>query len=335
MKGIEKVHQLLESWVADKKIPGAVVDIRVGNQMKWQSAYGTATLDTIFDVASLTKVAVTLPGIMMLVESSKLSLQDPVQKYIPEFRHAEVTIEHCLKHISGLPAGIPDFEKRHSIVDAKQQIFEMGLEAAPGERVNYSDLGFILLGWIISRLTDQSLDEFAKETIYTPIGMKDSCFNPSQDLHHRIAPTEWDGSKYILGEVHDETSYRLGGVAGSAGLFTTAEDLSKYAQVWLYPEQYSLLTKETMEACRTSVFDGRGLGWQVQGSPGVTLSCGPHWPVGSFGHTGYTGTSLWINPVDKVSVVFLTNAVHYGRDSLNVFRELRPILHEAVIAANL
>ncbi|BFH63632.1 serine hydrolase domain-containing protein [Paenibacillus azoreducens] len=333
MRGIEKAHQLLESWVAEKKIPGAVVDVRIGDRMKWQAAYGTAALDTIFDVASLTKVAVTLPGIMMLVESSKLSLQDPVQKYIPEFRHGGVTIEHCLKHISGLPAGIPDFEERYSTVDAMQQIFEVDLEAAPGERVNYSDLGFILLGWIISRLTGQSLDSFAQDAIFTPLGMKDSCFNPSQALHKRIAPTEWDGSKYILGEVHDETSYRLGGAVGSAGLFTTAEDLSEYAGAWLYPEQCSLLTKETVETCITSVFDGRGLGWQVQGSPGVTLSCGPHWPAGSFGHTGYTGTSLWINPVDKMSVVFLTNAVHYGRESLNVFRELRPILHEAVLAS--
>ncbi|MWV43318.1 serine hydrolase [Paenibacillus sp. HJL G12] len=330
MKGIDSIHPLIEGWIADKKIPGAVLDIQIGNKQKWQAAYGTASLNTIFDAASLTKVAVTLPAIMKLVQETKLSLQDPVQKYIPEFRHAEVTIEHCMRHISGLPSVLPDFRERYKSIDI-QQILTLDLEFNPGERVEYSDLGLVLVGWIISRMTKQPLDEYAMEAIFAPLGMNDSCFNPSVDLHGRIAPTEWDGSKYLLGEVHDETCYRLGGVAGSAGLFTTAEDLSKYARAWLYPEQYSFLTRESVNACTKSVYMGRGIGWQVHEGPASMMSCGPNWPSGSFGHTGYTGTSLWIDPVHELSVVFLTNAVHLGRD--NVLKDLRPILHDAVLKA--
>ncbi|MEC0240347.1 serine hydrolase [Paenibacillus dokdonensis] len=329
LKGIDTIHQLIKGWVAEKKIPGAVVDIQVKNKIKWQAAYGTASLDTIFDAASLTKVVVALPVIMMLVQSSKLSLQDPVQKYIPEFRHAEVTIEHCLRHVSGLPSVLPDFRERYSKSDVKQLIMAQELEFSPGERVQYSDLGLVLIGWIISRLTKMPLDEFAREAIFMPLGMTDSYFNPPANLRERIAPTEWDGNKYLIGEVHDETCYRLGGVAGSAGLFATAEDLSKYARSWLYPEQYSLWTRASVDACTQSVFRERGIGWQVQDSPEGMLSCGPHWPTGSFGHTGYTGTSIWINPADEVTVVFLTNAVHLGRD--HVLKDLRPILHEAVL----
>ncbi|MCJ8010819.1 beta-lactamase family protein [Paenibacillus sp. KQZ6P-2] len=330
VKGIGTIHELIEGWVAEKKIPGAVIDIQVGNKQKWQAAYGTASLDTIFDVASLTKVAVTLPAIMMLVQSSKVSLEDPVQKYIPEFRHAEVTIEHCLRHISGLPSGLPGSKERYSSIDI-QQILTLDLEFSPGERVEYSDLGMILIGWIISRLTKQPLDEYAREAIFTPLGMIDSYFNPPVSLRGRIAPTEWDGTKYLLGEVHDETCYRLGGVAGSAGLFTTAQDLSKYARAWLEPERYSFLSRETVDACTKSVYKGRGIGWQVHEGPDSMMSCGAHWPAGSFGHTGFTGTSLWINPVNDMSVVFLTNAVHLGRD--NVLRDLRPILHDTIIKA--
>lgn len=330
MKGIENVHQFIEGWVAENKIPGAVIDIQVKDKLQWQAAYGTASRDTIFDVASLTKVAATLPAIMTLVQSGRVSLQDPIQTYIPEFRHPAVTIEHCLKHVSGLPSGVPDFKDRYKPLDIRQ-IFELELESRPGERVNYSDIGMILIGWIVSRLTQQPLDEWAREHVFEPLGMKDSYFNPPETLRDRIAPTEWDGQKYILGEVHDETCYRLGGVAGSAGLFSTAEDLARYAKIWLYPERYSLLSKETVDACLKPVFQGRGLGWQVQGASDEGLSCGPNWPEGSFGHTGFTGTSMWINPVDEMTVVFLTNGVHLGREH-NELRHLRPILHEAALS---
>ncbi len=329
VKGIERIHQLIESWVEAGKIPGAVIGIQAGHRHKWQAAYGNASLDTIYDAASLTKVVVTLPAIMQLVQTGRLSLQDSIQQYIPEFRHSEITIEHCLRHVSGLPSVLPDFRERYSPIDI-QQIFALELEFSPGERVQYSDIGMVLVGWIISRVTQHPLDEFARESIFQPLGMTDSYFNPPAALRERIAPTEWDGEKYLLGEVHDETCYRLGGVAGSAGLFTTVEDLSKYAKAWLDPGQNPLLSKSMMDACTQSVYNGRGIGWQVQEGPESMLSCGPHWPIGSFGHTGYTGTSLWIDPVHDLSVVFLTNAVHLGRD--NEMRELRPILHETVRA---
>ncbi|MED5017342.1 serine hydrolase [Paenibacillus chibensis] len=328
MKGIEPIHHLIEGWVAAKKIPAAVIDIQLGNKLKWQSAFGNASLDTIFDAASLTKVVVTLPAIMQLVQSGTLSLQDPVQQYIPEFRHSEVTIEHCLRHVSGLPSVLPDFRERYKSLDI-QQIFALELEFSPGERVSYSDIGMVLVGWIITRLTKKPLDIVAKEAIFAPLGMTDSFFNPPASLRERIAPTEWDGEKYLLGEVHDETCYRLGGVAGSAGLFTTADDLSRYARAWLFPEQHALLTRASVYACTKSVDKGRGIGWQVHEGPDSMMSCGPHWPSGSFGHTGYTGTSLWIDPALQLSVVFLTNGVHLGRD--NEVKDLRPILHDAIL----
>ena len=321
---------MIEGWVEEGKIPGAVIDIQVKDKLKWQAAYGTAKRDTIFDVASLTKVVVTLPAIMSLVQSKRVALHDPVQAYIPEFRHPEVTIEHCLRHASGLPSGVPDFKERYKSLDIRR-IFDLELESRPGERVNYSDVGMILIGWIVSRLEQRPLDEWAREHVFKPLGMKDSYFNPPAHLRDRIAPTEWDGEKYIVGEVHDETCYRLGGVAGSAGLFATAEDLSRYACMWLDPERYSLLTKAAADACMYPVFEGRGLGWQVQETTDEGLSCGPNWPAGSFGHTGFTGTSMWVDPVHGLTVVFLTNGVHLGREN-NEVKSLRPILHDAALS---
>jgi CubicO group peptidase (beta-lactamase class C family) len=328
---METISKLINRWVQDKRIPGAVLDVRFKGRQQVQASYGSAELTTLYDVASLTKVVVTLPAIMNLLQASKLSLSDPVQQYIPEFRHDKVTIGHCLQHTSGLPSSLPGYRERYAARDVRQEILSQALDFEPGERVQYSDLGMILAGWLISRISGKSLDVFAKDGIFKKLGMTDSCFNPPAAWKDRIAPTEWDGSKYIAGEVHDETCYRLGGVSGSAGLFSSAGDLSLYAQCWLYPERYSLLTRGWIESCTKSPFEGRGIGWQVQDGRDSTLACGPGWPIGSFGHTGFTGTSLWIDPVREITVVFLTNAVHYGRD--NPIKQLRPILHEAVMAS--
>jgi len=327
---MEKLNRLIEGWVREKQIPSAVLDIQVKNKKRVQAAYGSAFLSTVFDVASLTKVTVTLPAIMLLAQASKLSLRDPVQRYIPEFRHANVTIGHCLQHTSGLPATLPDYRDRFSRKDVKQAIFSQELDFEPGTQVQYSDLGMILAGWIVERLSGKSLEDFAKENIFAPLGL--TCrFNPPDNWKDRIAPTEWDGSKYIQGEVHDETCYRLGGVSGSAGLFSTAEDLARYARCWLYPERHSFLSRSWVDACMQFPMSGRGLGWQVWDGVEPALSCGAKWTIGSFGHTGFTGTSLWIDPMREIIVVFLTNAVHYGRN--NNIKQLRLILHEAVLDA--
>lgn len=328
---MDTINRLINSWIEDNRIPGAVLDIRISNKMRFQGEFGSASLSTLFDVASLTKVVVTLPAIMLLVQSGKLSLSDSVQQYIPEFRHAKVTIEHCLRHTTGLPPSLPGFRDRYTDRDVRQEILDQDLEIEPGVRERYSDLAMILVGWVVSRLSGKSLDAYSKDEIFGQLGLSDCSFNPPANWRDRIAPTEWDGSRFIVGEVHDETSYRLGGVSGSAGLFATAEDLSQYAQSWLYPERHSFLTRESIHACTQSPVDGRGIGWQVQDGRDNSLSCGPSWPIGSFGHTGFTGTSLWIDPVHELTVVFLTNAVHYGRE--NPIKQLRPILHEAIMTS--
>lgn len=328
---MDTLNRLINSWIREKRIPGAVLDIRVKNKKRVQCSFGSSSLSTLFDVASLTKVVVTLPAVMLLVQSSKLSLSSPVQQFIPEFRHAEVTIGHCLQHTSGLPASLPGYRERYAGRDVRQEILSQALEFEPGSRVQYSDLGMIILGWIVSLVTGKNLDIFAKDEIFAPLGLTDCRFNPPGNWKDRIAPTEWDGGKYILGEVHDETCYRLGGVSGSAGLFASAEDLARYALCWLYPERFPLLARTNVDACTKFPFEGRGLGWQIQDGCDSTLACGPNWSIGSFGHTGFTGTSLWIDPVRELVVVFLTNAVHYGRD--NPIRQLRPILHDAIISS--
>jgi len=328
---MKEIHTLIAGWVREGKLPSAVIDIRMSNQLKYQAAFGKAALSTIYDAASLTKVAVALPSIMLLMQRSMLALTDSVQKHIPEFRHPEVTIEHCLRHESGLPGSLPGFKERYTTRDVRAEIFAQELQFTPGSRMLYSDVGMILIGWIVERVSGMSLDQFAKEELWKPLGLKDCCFNPPEAQRQAIAPTEWDGNRFLQGEVHDETAYRLGGVSGSAGLFATASDLADYAQLWLYPERFGLLSRETIDLCTKHPVHERGICWQVQDLTESTLSCGKSWPLGSFGHTGFTGTSLWIDPSRELTVVFMTNAVHLGRD--NVIRELRPVLHDAIFEA--
>ncbi|MBB6735332.1 serine hydrolase domain-containing protein [Cohnella zeiphila] len=333
---MEKIRGFIEQWLKAESFPGCVLDIEIDGVKVFQEAFGhfgrpedskPMNVRTVFDVASLTKVVVTLPSILLLAQDRMLSLTDPVRKFVPEFRHPEVTIRDCLMHLSGLPSGVPGFRERDSAKDIWPEILALDLVHRPGERVLYSDLGMILLGVVVSRVSGRTLDQFAKRRIFEPLGMKDSLFNPPAS--ERIAPTEWDGSRWLTGIVHDETAYRLGGVSGNAGLFSTADDLSRYARLWLDPERSRLLERKWVEACFQAPVQGRGLGWQMWLGQEEAPSCGEGWSIGSYGHTGYTGTSLWMDPARRLSVVWLTNAVHYGRD--NPMRQLRPILHSAVL----
>jgi len=328
---MQSIDLLLNGWVRENKIPGAVLHVGAKDKLVYQAAYGAAMLSTVYDAASLTKVAVTLPSIMLLAQRSALSLSDPVQRYIPEFRYAGVTIEHCMRHASGLPGSLPGFRERYAERDAKAEILAQELQFEPGSRMQYSDVGMIMMGWIVERVSGKALDVFAREELFQPLGLINSSFNPPSAWSDRIAPTEWDGSQYITGKVHDEIAYRLGGVSGSAGLFTTADDLARYAQCWLYPERFGLLARSTVDACTKHPLFGRGIGWQVKENEDAALACGEGWSVGGYGHTGFTGTSLWIDPARELIVVFLTNAVHLGRD--NEIVKLRPALHDAILTA--
>ncbi|MGG1515079.1 serine hydrolase domain-containing protein [Paenibacillus oryzisoli] len=335
-----QVDRLVQSWVEEGLLPGAVLDIILPGSRRFQKAYGSYSdgtkpcsiqLDTLFDIASLTKVTATLPAILLLAAQGSISLDDPVQKYLPAFRHAQVSVRHLLQHASGLPAGIPyrsRHEKRPTIL---AEIFEKELTFQPGEEMRYSDLGMILLGTIVERIAGESLDLLVKKHIFNPLGMRDALFNPGPEMTARVAATEAVNDTFIRGEVHDENSFHLGGVSGSAGLFATADDMTRYARWWLSPESLTIMPPWLMREAIAHPVRGRGLGWEVIHDPMFVPSCGLSWPAGSYGHTGFTGTSLWIEPQRGLSVVFLTNAVHYGRNTK--IRELRSILHEAVLSA--
>lgn len=334
---MDKVDALLNQWVGGGLLPGGILHISIRNRRLFSKSYGSYSdggttraihNDTLLDIASLTKVTATLPSILLLVHEQKLSLDRPLSYYMPEFLHPEVTVRHLLMHASGLPADLPVHPRHSQRPRLMEEILERRLDYEPGEGMRYSDLGMILLGVLIERLSGEPLDRFAKRHIFDCLSMNHTMFNPGAELAPRIAATEKVDGAYIVGHVHDEKCYHLGGVSGSAGLFSTAEDLSRYADWWLEPEHSGILPRGLMQEAVTRPIRGRGLGWEVWHDPLFPTSCAASWPLGSFGHTGFTGTSLWLEPSQGLSVVFLTNAVHYGRQ--NRIRELRPILHETV-----
>ncbi|WP_254777120.1 serine hydrolase [Paenibacillus sp. yr247] len=330
----------MEGWLRDGLLPGGVLDITVSNRLRFQKSYGLYSdgtnerpihLDTLFDIASLTKVTATLPAILVLVAKGKLSLDSSVQHYLPEFRYPQVTLRHLLMHASGLPPDLPYLPRKAARTGLIDEILTQELLFIPGEDKLYSDLGMILLGIIIERVSGEPLDRFVREHVFEPLDMRNTLFTPGPELQDRIAATEQVDGDFIIGEVHDEKSFHLGGVSGSAGLFATADDLARYAAWWLQPEKWGIVPPSLMREATAHSVRGRGLGWEVWHDPASVPSCGESWPMGSFGHTGFTGTSLWIEPEQGLSVVFLTNAVHFGRN--NKIRELRPILHEAVLSS--
>jgi len=280
------------------------------------------TPDTIFDLASLTKVVATTTAVMQLVEQGKIRLEDPVSQYWPEFAangKDEITVSELLTHYSGLRGDLdlkPEwsgYETAMRMIVAEQPI------APPGTRWIYSDINFETLGEIVRRVSGQTLDVYCAEHIFNPLRMKDTRFRPPRGLRRRIAPTEYqhDGrGKMLWGEVHDPTAYNMGGVAGHAGLFSTADDLGRFAQMVLNggslggaqilsPLSVLKMTTPQSSPGKTAV---RGLGWDID-SPHASIR-GELFPVGSFGHTGFTGTSIWIDPVSKTFVIILTNRVH-------------------------
>ncbi len=327
-------------------IPGAVLVIGHGGKVIYHKAYGYRALipkrepmteDTIFDAASLTKVIATTPCLMKLFEQGKLRLDDPVTKYLPEFQggKSDITVRNLLTHFSGLA---PDL-----VLRPKWSGYETGIQkaladkptASPGARFVYSDINFILLGEIVHRLSGKTLAEYAHEEIYAPLGMSDTLFQPPAALKGRIAPTEIDEDTGLplRGIVHDETSRFMGGIAGHAGLFTTAADLSRFAQMmlglgaWVDPATgkevriFSPLTVRKFTEPGSPADQGviRALGWDVD-SP-FSSNRGELFPIGSYGHTGFTGTSLWLDPSTQTYVIILTNVVHPKRGkSLSSFR---------------
>lgn len=273
------------------------------------------TVDTIFDIASLTKVVATTPAVMQLVEQGKIRLNDPVVKYIPEFGQNgkdNITVRDLLTHFSGLP---PDLDLSHSWTGRDvgySMAFSSTPISPPGTRFVYSDINFIVLAALVERVSGTPFDSYCAQNIFTPLGMVHTRFRPPTEWTSQIAPTEYDErGQLLLGVVHDPSARRMGGVAGHAGVFSTADDLAKFAQALL--DGSSVLSplavaKMTSPQQPRTAPVLRGLGWDID-SP-FSSNRGELLPVGSFGHTGFTGTSLWIDPTTHTYIVLLSNAVH-------------------------
>ena len=318
------IDSIVAQAVKDGNIPGAVVLIGHDGKVVYRKAFGMRsleptrepmTVDTIFDLASLTKCVATTTSMMKLFQDGRFRLNDPVSKYLPEFAQngkEDVTIRELMTHFSGFG---PDLDLKEAW-SGRDTAFAMAMREKPayppGSRFLYSDINFETLGFLVEKISGMPLNEFARTSVFVPLGMKDTGFLPSSDLLPRIAPTQYDEDhKMLRGIVHDPTARRMGGVAGHAGLFSTADDLSKYAQDLLI--DHKILTGLTVEKMSTPqqppmATSERGLGWDID-SP-FSTNRGELLPVGSFGHTGFTGTSLWIDPITKTYVILLTNAVH-------------------------
>lgn len=337
--GAAAVDQQMERAVQEGLIPGGVVLIGHDGQVVYQKAYGSRaliphrepmTLDTIFDAASLTKVIATTPAIMRLFEQGQIRLNDPVTKYLPEFQggHSDITIRNLMTHFSGLRPDL-DLKPAWSGYDTGVQRALIDKPAGPpGVRFVYSDINFILLAEIVHRLSGKMLNEYARENVFEPLGMHETTFLPPASLRPRIAPTEINPvtGQPLRGEVHDDTARYMGGVTGNAGVFTTAGDLAKFAQMMLDAGQvnsdggqgngvrlFSAATVQKFTSPQSPADQPilRGLGWDID-SP-YSSNRGELFPIGSYGHTGYTGTSMWIDPFSHSYVIILTNAVHPHR----------------------
>jgi uncharacterized protein YbbC (DUF1343 family)/CubicO group peptidase (beta-lactamase class C family) len=342
-KRLEGIAPVVESAVRAQKIPGAVVLIGHEGQVVYRKAFGQSslvperramTVTTIFDMASMTKVIATTTAVMQLVEQGKIVLSAPVSDYWPEFKQNGkelVTIRELMTHYSGLPPDLPLKPAWTGYDTAMKMIVAAKLNVPPGTRFIYSDINFETLGEIVRRVSGEPLDVYCAEHIFKPLGMKDTLFTPPVSLRGRIAPTQYEhgnSGPVLLGVVHDPTSRFMGGVAGHAGLFSTADDVSIFAQMLLNGGTYngvrilSPLSIEKMTEPQTppNKMVLRGLGWDLD-SPFVSnnggrvgdlyiSNRGELFAVGSYGHTGFTGTSIWIDPVTKTYVIVLTNRVH-------------------------
>jgi uncharacterized protein YbbC (DUF1343 family)/CubicO group peptidase (beta-lactamase class C family) len=315
---------IVRDAIHDEQIPGAVLLVWHNGQVVYRKAFGNRaveprreamTVDTIFDIASLTKVVATNTAVMQLVQKGEVRLNDPVAKYIPEFGangKQDITVRNLLTHFSGLRPDIdltPAWEGRDA---ALRLSFAETPAYPPGSRFVYSDTNFIALGALVERVSGTPLDAYCAKKIFTPLRMTHTRFLPPADWRRRIAPTEFDEqAKMLRGVVHDPRARRMGGVAGHAGVFSTADDLARFAQALLNGSP--VLSREMVEKMTTpqqppTATVLRGFGWDID-SP-FSSNRGELLPVGSFGHTGFTGTSMWIDPTTRTFVILLANSVH-------------------------
>ena len=350
-KGAAALDRVIDEAIEQKQMPGAVALVWHRGEVLHRKAYGqraltpaveAMTVDTIFDAASLTKVVATTSAVMRLVEQGKLRLNDPVTRYLPDFQggKSEVTVRHLLIHYSGLRPDV-DIEPPWSGYDTGIRLALIDKPAAePNQRFVYSDINFLLLGEMVRKLGGQPLPDFVRDEVFAPLGMTETTFNPPAAWRARIAPTEKykEMSEPLRGVVHDPTARYMGGIAGHAGLFTTADDLGRFCEMMLGGGErqgvrvFSPLTVKrfTSPATPGGMTAVRGLGWDID-SP-FAGQRGDLFPVGGYGHTGFTGTSIWIDPATETYVILMSNAVHpFRRPAITSLRSRAA----SIVAANL
>lgn len=333
---LQNIAPVVEKSIAECYYPGAVILIGHKGKIAYRGVFGNRRIvpdvapmrfNTIFDLASLTKIVTTTPAIMQLVEEGKVDLDVPVAHYWPAFGNHNkdtITVRELLTHTSGLPAELRNQSGMENENEIIQQISEMKSSHPPGQAFLYSDLNFIVLAHLVEIISGERIDNYAKKHIFTPLKMKDTFYLPSAKLRDRIAPTEIINHALRWGEVHDPVAHTMGGISGNAGLFSDAKDLGIYAESILnggrlpaiyrsgkhrFTHYLGPLSVEKMTSPQTpeNMADARGLGWDIDSTfsnRGVLL------PVQSFGHSGYTGTSIWIDPVTKTWIIILTSRAH-------------------------
>jgi beta-N-acetylhexosaminidase len=354
---LQPAFTVVENAIADKAFPGATlavgyrgkVSYHAFGKLSYDANSAAVKIDTMYDLASLTKVVVTTTLVEKLAEGDfgqPLNLDTPIERYLPEWlssgnqiewRHM-VTIRHLMTHTSGLPPFKEYWRTSTGKQDTLSRIFVEPLEYEPGTKMIYSDLGIILMAEIIQRLTGKPLDVLANEFIFSPLGMNRSMYNPPKHLWPEIAPSEVDNQlrhRLVQGEVHDENAYTIGGVSGHAGVFSTSPDLSHFCQMLLNGGVYAhkrILKRATISeftAPQPLAKNTRTLGWVV---PTEGSSSGRYFSAHSYGHTGFTGTTIWIDPERQLFVVLLTNRVNPTRENMKI-AQVRPAVHDAVMKA--
>ena len=335
-RSLSRIGDVVEQSIADGLLPGAVVLVGRGNAVVFRRAFGNRvvgsgaepmTVDTIFDLASLTKPIATAAAVWKLVELGRLRLRDKVSQFLPEFKTDDkedaenpIRLFHLLTHTSGLPSyldvkELPGGANPITLEALIHEIARAKRSGSPGQAFCYSCPGYIILGYIVREVSGKGLNEFAAENIFGPIGMDNTFYCPAKKFQNRIAPTEVVEGRLLRGVVHDPWARLIGGVSGNAGLFSTADDLARFSMMLLNKGTYGgrrIFSPLTIRVY-TEVYPplaglGRSPGWDIDTA--FSSSRGDLFPFGSFGHTGFTGTSIWIDPRTGLFVIFLSNSVH-------------------------
>ena len=347
---LESIDRVIQRGIKAGGYPGAAVVVGRKGAAVWQKGFGNLSWSevsgavdpdrTIYDIASLSKVIGTTTAVMVLYDEKKIDLDAPVFRYLPAFSGGmkdEVTVRELLTHRSGLPAGRDLWRIAHSPQEARDLVLSTPLEYRPNSAYIYSDLGADVLGMIVEEVSGQRLDQFLAQRVFGPLGMRDTEYRPADSLRYRIAPTEVTPPRgYPLrGEVHDENAYALGGIAGHAGLFSTAADISIFAQMMLNGGSYDgvqIISDSTVALFTKRTAGHRALGWDTADGD---YGSGKYLTERAYGHTGYTGTSIWIDPDREMFVVLLTNRVHAARAQrpAKVIADVRSDLSDAAVLA--